>query len=535
MNACVEAESAPPIEPRRAAAWVALIAVIAFLPILRIPYAIDSIPLITQAPGMQSWSALRGIFDPAQYNGLTRQFSFRPLLSLTYLVDINLFGAKPMFSHAMQILLHAGNAAMLTLLAMRLGASARAAKIAGGLFAAHPVVTEAVNCAGFRGDLMATAGVLGAALFAHRWGSEGRIRDAIAAVAIFFLGLASKESAITGLVVVPLVAGLASPVQHRTRRSAALAAGMLASAIAFLIVWKQFHAPAAPYDRLGGSLALGLANFARIFAGIYVPAWFAPIHLKTFHEFDISTAIDAKVAASLVVITILGVVALRASRSNSLCLLGAIGMAAGLAPISQLIAVPDPVAERFLYLPHVGFALLIGGLIAPRLDALAPDRRKGLLALVLLVAIGLTWKRHYDWRDERSLNLANFERDRTPTEFGLQTMGVLYLARNAPGDIVRSADAAKALRARFPENSESWRISALAEYKSGNAVAAVEHATRAVEIAPSSLLAWRVLAAASASAFGAEDPRTVAANARVEALASDASTGTFAGQAGQFK
>lgn len=531
----MEAESTPQVETKRIAAWAACVAVIAFLPILRIPYAVDSIPLIAQPEGMRSWGAISAIFDPAQYNGLTGQYTYRPLLSLLYLVDINLFGAKPIMSHTIQILLHAGNAAMLAMLTLRLGATVRTSFFVAALFAAHPVVTEAVNCAGFRGDLMATASMLGAALFAYQWGRDGRIRHAVAATSIFFLGMASKESTISALVVVPLVAGIASPVGRRTRRSAALAAAMLATAIAFLVIWKQFHAPAAPYDRLGGSLPLGLANFARIFAGVYVPTWFAPIHLKTFHEFDISTGFDAKVAASLAVVAIVGCVAVFASRRSPLCLLGTVVIAAGLAPVSQLIAVPDPVAERFLYLPHVGFALLIGGVVAPRLDALAPDRRTWLLVLMLVLAIGLTWRRHFDWRDERSLNLANFEYDRTPSEFGLQTMGVLYLTRNAPGDIVRSSDAAKSLRARFPTNSESWRISALAEFKSGNASAAVEYATRAVELAPESLLAWRILAAASASAFGADDTRTLAANSRVAELAKRGGTGSFAGQAGQFR
>lgn len=531
----MEAEPTPQAEANRVAAWVALVAVIAFLPILRIPYEVDSVSAILQTPGMHSWRAVWGMFDPAQYNSLTGEYSYRPLLSLTYLIDINLFDSQPVFSHALQIFLHAGNAAMLALLASRLGAHPRIAFFIGALFAAHPAVTEVVNCVGFRDDSLATASLLGAALFAFQWGRDGRIRHAIAATAIFFLGMASKESAITGLVVVPLVAGIASPSEHRTRRSAALAAGMLASAIVFLIVWKQFHAPAAPYDRLGGSLPLGLANFARVFAGTYVPTWFAPIRLKTFHEFDISTGFDAKVIASFAVIAILGTIAFRASRKCALCLLGAVWIGAGLAPVSQLVAVPDPVAERFLYMPHIGFALLVGGLIAPSLEGMSANKRKSIVALILVLAVGLTWKRHYDWRDERSLNLANFEHDRVPSEFGLQTMGTLYLTRNAPGDLSRAANAAESLRARFAENSESWRISALVAYKSGDTDTAFEHATRATELNATSILAWRILAAASEAEHGAEDPRTLAAKSRIQELSTRAQPGSFAGQSGQFK
>src|SRR5262249_20204320 len=47
-----------------------------------------------------------------------------------------------------------------------------------------------------------------------------------------------------------------------------------------------------------------------------------------------------------------------------LCLGGAVWGVGGVLPVSQGVAVPDPVAERFCYLPMVGVGIFAAGVVA---------------------------------------------------------------------------------------------------------------------------------------------------------------------------
>src|SRR5690349_18318437 len=68
---------------------------------------------------------------------------YRPLVSTSFAVENYLHGDRPWIFHLVNILLHAAMSGAVALLAMRL-AGVGAARIAGLLFAVHPVHVEAV-------------------------------------------------------------------------------------------------------------------------------------------------------------------------------------------------------------------------------------------------------------------------------------------------------------------------------------------------------------------------------------------------------
>jgi hypothetical protein len=90
--------------------------------------------------------------------------------------------------------------------------------------------------------------------------------------------------------------------------------------------------------------------------------------------------------------------------------------------VSQIVPIIVVAAERFLYLPMLGFALLVGLLLAralawgqergwPRLAALA-------VAVLLLAYTARTATRVPDWRSDETLNLATARAfPETPTPY----------------------------------------------------------------------------------------------------------------------
>jgi hypothetical protein len=89
---------------------------------------------------------------------------FRPLFILSYLIDIKIWGARPLGFHLTNVVLHSLNAFLTFILSLRMveslkltAGTKRAIAIgAGALFLLHPSHTEAVSWISGRADLIAT-------------------------------------------------------------------------------------------------------------------------------------------------------------------------------------------------------------------------------------------------------------------------------------------------------------------------------------------------------------------------------------------
>lgn len=100
------------------------------------------------------------LFDKSAYFNRAGEMSYRPVVTFTYFIDYAVYGLKPWGYHLTNILLHAINGALLyfflTLLltphSSRLTSPSILISI---IFVSHPVLTEALNCISYREDLLA--------------------------------------------------------------------------------------------------------------------------------------------------------------------------------------------------------------------------------------------------------------------------------------------------------------------------------------------------------------------------------------------
>jgi len=173
------------------------------------------------------------------YFNLSGEMTYRPVVTLTYFLDYFLYGLKPWGYHLTNVLLHAANSMMfyifLVLLAKQSGVGSRESGdrskkfgirnskfgvfiphpssliplLASLFFAAHPVLTEAVNAVSFREDLLVFLFYM-AALSLYIYISPGT-RKAVGtglkpaptyilylfSCILYFLALLSKEMAAT--------------------------------------------------------------------------------------------------------------------------------------------------------------------------------------------------------------------------------------------------------------------------------------------------------------------------------------------------
>ncbi|MEI7528079.1 MAG: tetratricopeptide repeat protein [Elusimicrobiota bacterium] len=358
---------------------------------------------VTQADIKGLWT------EPASWFPDKDDTVWRPLTSTSFALNWKLTGPDPAAFRAVNLALHAANSVLIVRLAEFIGLAGPAPMLAGLLFALHPIHTEALNSIVGRADLLATLFVLLACL------AYGRGRRLWAA-GFFVLGLLSKESAATFLLLVPALAWLkpAAGGWRRVARCCLLLAALTAAYVLYRRLAIGAFVPGAGAVSVGGA-ALELDNplaalpfFQRCSNALYI-LW----RYLLLCVYPGTLSADYSPNA----IPLLGVLSLR-NLSAAAGLAAAGGLlwrwagrrrevlfAAGFFLLTFTIVsnIAFPIgtimAERLLYMPSAGFCLLA---------AMALPRGRGALpalaaALLLCLYAGRSFARNRDWRDDNTL------------------------------------------------------------------------------------------------------------------------------------
>lgn len=336
-----------PSRDRKGAVLAAIVALAALFPALAVGLLSDDFILVQQARSFTG-STLVPLFTQAGGDGF-----FRPLGYLSF--DLN---AATGGWHLASLLLHAANAALVALLATRLGATRLIAFLAGALFALHGTHLEAAVWIAGRFDLLAAFFTLAALLLFGR--------NTIAALACTLAALWSKEAAY----VLPALVTLLAWHERASLRST-LPYWVLTSA-AFLYRWTLLGGIGGYTAESGGSAFFSLkltttakAVFVRIWTSLYFP-------LNWSQDPSLLTALTA-----CAYIAALLWMAWR-SRPAPAFRLALAGLALSILPPLHLLGgAADVSGGRLLYLPSVWFCLLLA-------FAAAGVERRAVVAAVLL-------------------------------------------------------------------------------------------------------------------------------------------------------
>lgn len=337
-------------------------------------------PFLTLRPSV-------GLLFSSEYFAWSRQGSYRPVVTLSYLWDGAFWGGNPLGYHLTNLVLHCGNVALLACVMRVLGASDRAAFLGSAMFASHPVFCEVVAIPSYREDLLALFFCLGSVGCLAGWnaGPDEDLKTGgwwgrggewpvtawpwrLASALCYFAALLAKEVALGFFVFLGLVEWLrresaAPPVRAVALRSAApwlphLAATLVYLPLRFGLFGKSNELTP---DYLGGSFALNGVTMGVVFLS-YVPMLFFPVHLKPdYPVHPVSSWAEGGLgAAGVALLVALGAWVAAGSKSNRWARLGLGWSVAFLIPVMNLYPIANPKAERYLYLPAAGLISVAG-------------------------------------------------------------------------------------------------------------------------------------------------------------------------------
>ncbi|MGH9461246.1 MAG: tetratricopeptide repeat protein, partial [Vicinamibacteria bacterium] len=335
------------------------------------------------------------------YPGSTR-FFYRPLMTLSFFIDYSFWGENPTGFHATNLLLHLINV-LLVYSCFSVLASRELALVSAALFAVHPVHTESVTWISGRTDLLATAFVLGSFRCYLSLANHSHALLRLSALGLLYaLALLTKEVAIVLVVAVAIhQQWFSSPADPSRRRHKAALWTLVG--IAFLYSIVRLYVLEMPLGTAAARpFSLLVFNLPRLLARYLLRLVF-PLRLYAHDPMEwaeLNQWPQVLLASLVVLAAAVGVWAL--GRRDRLALIGAAWMGIFLLPVLNAGTFTDVlVAERFLYLPSVGFCWLLAsgyGLTQP----IESWRRPCAVALVVLVlAAGVrTWLRNPVWSNE---------------------------------------------------------------------------------------------------------------------------------------
>ena len=326
----------------------------------------------------------------------------RPVVILSYFLDRAVWGLKPFGYHLTNLLLHL--AAVLSLfLLLRFLQDSCLPFFVSFLFGLHPALTEAVQCPAFREDLL--LGVFGLLYLAAAFARGPVLPVALQALALT-LALGSKESA----VVLPALLVWMWRCAPAARPAPRTAIAMLSVSVTLVAAYMMNSFTDRPLQAAGAAwngLSLrfpGNLLTAPILFHEYVRllVWPWPLCVDRIIE-PVLRFSEFRFVKGAVTLGLWAILSLTSVRRIPMVALGMGWVLILFAPVSNVVPLFNPMAERYLYFMVPGFALVVVSLLLRATSA------RVMMPAITAAFIALIMFRLADWRNDATLWTATLQ------------------------------------------------------------------------------------------------------------------------------
>ena len=321
----------------------------------------------------------------------------RPAMLASLMLDAAVWGRDPFGYHLTSVLMHAANVLLAWLVIREMTAAegrteqVLAPLLAAVVFAVHPVVTEAVCEPTFREDLLVALCTLSALVLAmrHDPATPGfDTRRAIGCTALCLLAIASKEAGIVAPMLLAAYWWLFRRGEPGRFWAVTIGSAKLV-VVAFLAARFLLEpSPSSIFESKpeypGGSLSQAILIEPRILA-LYAQLILFPINLSA--DYGLASVNHLPLPLALLLLTTIAVAGAIAVRHDRRLLFAYCMILLPLVPVANLIPIYRAAADRYLYLPMAGVALVVACLLdAPWLAGREQLRQRILVGCMAAVA-----------------------------------------------------------------------------------------------------------------------------------------------------
>ncbi len=367
--------------------------------------------------------------------------NWHPLTWLSHMLDIDLWGSTAGGHHLTSALLHAVNSLLLFIVFWRMTGGLWRSALVAALFAVHPLHVESVAWVSERKDVLSTLFgllALGAYVGYVRSRSAGQY---LLTVICYALSLLSKQMWVTFpfLLLLLDIWPLRRWKLWQIESPAPLAALEVRSIRQILWEKAPFFALAAIFSGITfvaqreGQNIFGLDDFplgSRIANAIvgyaaYLGKLVAPLKLAFFYPHPLHWSFLAVGFSGVVLLLVTTFALLRRDRSPWL-LVGWLWFVGTLVPVIGLVQIgSQTIADRYTYLPSIGFFLMLVWSIPTEWAVRYPKATVAAAATLLALLSAKTWLQTSHWKDSRSLfsHAARVTRDNYMAH---QNLGLLH-------------------------------------------------------------------------------------------------------------
>ncbi len=342
---------------------------------------------ISGIPNILTKDTFRGFFKVEGKDKLVSGGRYRPLTLVMFAMEVQLFGQSPFVGHLVNVIMYGLTCVLLYILLLRMLKSKGdndfayfVALVTTLLFAAHPIHTEAVANIKGRDEIMALMGSLAATYYCLRSWQEEKMSLSIVAGVIFFLTLFSKENAITFLGVIPMMflfftkANIGQIVQRTVP--------LIIGAVGFLIIRyavigggigdPPMELMNNPYVKIQGNQYVPFSSGERLGTIFYTLLKYIQLQIiphPLTHDYyprhiDIINMSDIRAIGGLLLHIGLLVYALVRFPKKDVVSFGILFYLGTLFIVSNLLfPIGTNMAERLIFMPSVGFCLVVAVLL----------------------------------------------------------------------------------------------------------------------------------------------------------------------------
>ncbi len=384
----------------------------------------DDIYLVKNNQLIQTWTNLPQIFAKDIGSGASISYYFyRPLQIFTYMLDYSCWDLNTIGYHLTNIILHILAALCIYWLITILFSDRRLSLLTALFFVVHPIHTEAVTYISGRTDPLGSLFVLLAFIFYIKYNQKQTIGSYLAVILCYLLSLLSRENSL----ILPLLLLLCYHFVLKKRVNWLLLApqfilafiyiGLRLTILKHTTILGNEPPPTLLLERLPG-IFRALTNYCKM---LFFPY---PLHME--HGMQTYSFAQPRIIIGILLFVFLFFLAWKYRNSFQLITFSIIWFFTALLPVSNLYPINAYMAEHWLYLPSLGFFLLLAkGLSSCYRRVRWRDPAMILTVFLITFFSLLTIRQNTTWKNP--LTFFEYTRRYAPTSWRVQdNLGIIY-------------------------------------------------------------------------------------------------------------